>query len=135
MNSLKERVTYQASYVPDYIELFKAAEPTMVEFLAQWRDLGNRPQREEDIQFYITEFKFFYNHSNIFGAFAQLPGVNYCACSKTMVVGLGDIDLMNYNVCSHGVSATLKYMLPTLTVNDNAFVVYDSVAGGCDLLG
>ena len=82
MNSLKNRVTYQASNILDYVQLFKAAEPTMYEFLAQWRDLGNRPQRAEDIQFYITEFNFFYNHSNIFGAFAQLPGVNYCACGE-----------------------------------------------------
>ncbi len=46
-----------------------------------------------------------------------------------MVVGLGDQDLMNYNVCSHGVSATLKYMLPTLTLHDKSYLVYDSVAG------
>jgi CO dehydrogenase maturation factor len=46
-----------------------------------------------------------------------------------LVIGLGDQDLMNYNVCSHGVSAPLKYMLPSISLEPNTAIVYDSVAG------
>lgn len=46
-----------------------------------------------------------------------------------MVEGLGDKNLMHSNKCSHSYSAPLKYMLPTLELKENSWVVLDSVAG------
>jgi CO dehydrogenase maturation factor len=46
-----------------------------------------------------------------------------------MVLGLGDEDIMLGDKCSHGLSAPLKYMLPTLQLENNSWLVLDSVAG------
>lgn len=59
-------------------------------------------------------------------------------------MGLGDESIMYGDKCSHGLSAPLKYMLPTLTPKNDSWVVIDSVAGadmvnfglyfGCDMV-
>jgi CO dehydrogenase maturation factor len=95
-------------------------------FNSQFRTLSGMPEK--------GMWKEYFNHQKIMFEYPNDPKlVDYCYNIKPnlelMVVGLGDIELMNYNVCSHGVSASLKYMLPTLTLKDNAFIVYDSVAG------
>jgi CO dehydrogenase maturation factor len=46
-----------------------------------------------------------------------------------IVIGLGDEDLMLSNKCSHALSAPLKYVLPTLELGPNSWIVLDSVAG------
>jgi CO dehydrogenase maturation factor len=46
-----------------------------------------------------------------------------------LVLGLGDDNIMYGNKCSHGLSAPLKYMLPNLELQNNSWIVLDSVAG------
>jgi CO dehydrogenase maturation factor len=46
-----------------------------------------------------------------------------------IVAGLGDEDLMLSNKCSHALSAPLKYMMPTLELQQDSWIVLDSVAG------
>jgi CO dehydrogenase maturation factor len=46
-----------------------------------------------------------------------------------IVAGLGDEDLMLSNKCSHALSAPIKYMIPTLELQENSWIVLDSVAG------
>jgi CO dehydrogenase maturation factor len=61
-----------------------------------------------------------------------------------IILGLGDESIMYTDKCSHGLAAPLKYLLPTLKMSENSFLVLDSVAGadmlnyglffGCDLI-
>jgi CO dehydrogenase maturation factor len=46
-----------------------------------------------------------------------------------IVVGLGDEQVMENIICSHGLSAPIKYMIPTLKLEKDTWVVLDSVAG------
>ncbi|MGL4758033.1 MAG: hypothetical protein ACRCXZ_01755 [Patescibacteria group bacterium] len=46
-----------------------------------------------------------------------------------VIVGLGSDEVMENIACSHGLSAPVKYMMPTLDIKDDVVVIYDSVAG------
>jgi CO dehydrogenase nickel-insertion accessory protein CooC1 len=44
-------------------------------------------------------------------------------------VGLGDESVMMGNMCSHGLSAPIKYVTPSLSLDQKSAIVFDSVAG------
>jgi CO dehydrogenase maturation factor len=46
-----------------------------------------------------------------------------------MIIGLGDKENIYDQKCGHGLSAPLKYMMPTLELDINSAIVLDSVAG------
>lgn len=46
-----------------------------------------------------------------------------------LVTGLGEEDIMYTGMCSHGLSSPFKYLIPRLEMNENCFLVMDSVAG------
>lgn len=51
-----------------------------------------------------------------------------------MVTGLGDEDTLYTGKCGHSHSAPIKFLLPNLELNENEYVIIDSVAGS-DMLG
>ena len=96
------------------------------EFNSDFRKLSNMPDKGMwKVYFDCKPIEFNYPYDTKLKRFIYPVSTNL----DLMVVGLGDQDLMNYNVCSHGVSAPLKYMLPTLKMENNSALVYDSVAG------
>jgi CO dehydrogenase maturation factor len=46
-----------------------------------------------------------------------------------MIIGLGDKENIYDQKCGHGLSAPLKYMMPTLNLAKNSAIILDSVAG------
>jgi CO dehydrogenase maturation factor len=48
---------------------------------------------------------------------------------ELLLAGLGDEELMLSNKCSHALSAPIKYMMPTMQLAQNSWIVLDSVAG------
>ncbi len=61
-----------------------------------------------------------------------------------IIMGLGEEKIMYLHKCAHGLSSHLKYILPTLEVKKDEYVIIDSVAGsdmlnyglyfGCDVI-
>jgi CO dehydrogenase maturation factor len=96
------------------------------DFNPKFRSLANMPQKgmwKEYFNSNRVDFK--YPNDSNWSEYITTVNKNL----DLLVIGLGDQDLMNYNVCSHGVSAPLKYMLPSITLDPNTAIIYDSVAG------
>lgn len=95
-------------------------------FNTRFRELSGMPTKGMWKEYFSsTKLDFIYPNDPELNEYIKTVSENL----ELMVIGLGDQDLMNYQVCSHGVSAPLKYLLPTIALSPKSAIVYDSVAG------
>lgn len=96
------------------------------DFNTDFRELAGMPQ--------IGMWKQYFNHKPVDFSYPDNSKIQKYITKISpkldlIVEGLGDEDLMLSNKCSHALSAPIKYMMPTLTLVDDSWVVFDSVAG------
>ncbi|MBW4506948.1 MAG: DUF87 domain-containing protein [Scytonematopsis contorta HA4267-MV1] len=99
------------------------------DFNSEFRQLANMPKvgmwRE---YFKSSPFYFIYPQTEK----TQILGKYLTSVSSNLdliVLGLGDEEIMNSYKCSHALSAPVKHMLPTLKMENDSWLVLDSVAG------
>jgi CO dehydrogenase maturation factor len=75
--------------------------------------------------FELPELRFFFPNDNNLEKYTYNLNPNISLIS----VGLGDEENMWSGKCAHGLSASLKFILPSLELSRDSFLVMDSVAG------
>lgn len=99
--------------------------PFLKDFNSEFRTIANMPQLGMWKQYFeVKAVDFCYPNDPKLAKYI----VKVNTYLDLIVAGLGDQNLMLTNKCSHALSAPVKYMMPTLTLN-NSWIVLDSVAG------